>query len=160
MSPSRGSFWSYPSTEMGSPWPLCCNPLCNNASSGRKTLERKDWNSHFWVSTISHFHVKFHWFSMLACFEFVDTMKGQKNALVAPYFSRWFFSWGIWVAQSVRHLPSAQVLNPGSWDQDPRWLSSLLSGESASPSPSAPPTPLLYSLSLSLKWINLKILKE
>ena len=41
-------------------------------------------------------------------------------------------SWGAWVAQSVKRLPSAQVMIP-----DVRPTSgSLLSGEAASPSPS------------------------
>ncbi|XP_027424207.2 secreted and transmembrane protein 1 isoform X2 [Zalophus californianus] len=40
----------------------------------------------------------------------------------------------------VKHLPSAQVMIPGSWD------CALLSGESACPSPSA--SPLAYALSL------------
>ena len=26
---------------------------------------------------------------------------------------------GTWVTQSVKHLPSAQVTIPGSWDRDP-----------------------------------------
>ena len=61
------------------------------------------------------------------------------------------------MAQSVKHLPSAQVMIPGSWDQawDPAWgpalsqLGPLLSGEPASLSPSAP----LPAPSLSLKQI-------
>ena len=44
---------------------------------------------------------------------------------------------GRWVAQWVKHLPSAQVMIPGSWDRAPR--QTLLSREPASPSPSAPP---------------------
>ena len=63
---------------------------------------------------------------------------------------------GAWGAQSVKHLPSAPVMIPGSWDRVPRWGwgESLLSGESASPSPSAPHSCSLCvssALSLSLK---------
>jgi len=50
---------------------------------------------------------------------------------------------GAWVAQSVRRLPSAQVLGSGPTS------GSLLSGESASLSPPAPP-PHSCSLSRSL----------
>ena len=52
--------------------------------------------------------------------------------------------WGTCVAQPVKHLPSAQVMIPGSWDLVLH-QASLLSKESASPSPL-----LLFSLSLSL----------
>ena len=44
-----------------------------------------------------------------------------------------------WVAQSVKHLPSAEVMILGPWDQ------ALLSGESTSPS-----APLLQSCSHTL----------
>lgn len=36
---------------------------------------------------------------------------------------RFYLSWGTWVAWSVKHLPSAQVIIPGPWDQIPLWLS-------------------------------------
>ena len=29
--------------------------------------------------------------------------------------------WGIWVTQSVKHLPSAQIMIPGSWDRGLGW---------------------------------------
>ena len=60
------------------------------------------------------------------------------------------------MAQLVKHLTSAQVMISGSWDQVPCW-GSLLSGESASPSPSVPPARLVLSLSHS--QIN-KIFKQ
>ena len=41
--------------------------------------------------------------------------------------------WGAWVAQSVKRLPSVQDMTSGSWD------GALLSGEPASPPPSATP---------------------
>ena len=56
--------------------------------------------------------------------------------------------WGAWVAQSVKHLPLAQVMISESWDQALR-QASLLRGEPASSSPSAPPHHM-FSLSLSL----------
>ena len=55
--------------------------------------------------------------------------------------------WGAWVAQSVKHLPLAQVIIPGCWDQDPS-LGSLLSGESISSTPSAPPSICALSFTL------------
>ena len=51
---------------------------------------------------------------------------------------------GAWVAQSVKHLPSAQVMILESWDR----ASYLLSGESASLFPSA--LHATHALSLSL----------
>ena len=64
-----------------------------------------------------------------------------------------------WAAQSVKHLPSAQVRDPA-----PHQLAQL-SGKSASPSPSAVPlttTRLVFSLSLSLskKYNCFKILNN
>jgi len=61
-----------------------------------------------------------------------------------------------WVAQSVKHLPLAQVMISGSWDQA---LSpaTLLSRESVSPSPlSHCPSPrsCMHSLSFFLSQIN------
>ena len=60
------------------------------------------------------------------------------------------------MAQSVEHLPLAQVMIPGAWDQAPE-SGSLLSRESASPSalPSGS-----FSLSLSLSQINKNLLKK
>ena len=46
--------------------------------------------------------------------------------------------WGTWVAQSVKHLSKAQVMIPGVLGWSPVSSGSLLSGESASPSPSVP----------------------
>ena len=62
--------------------------------------------------------------------------------------------WGTWVAQWVKHLPSAQIMIPGSWDGaphgDPCSSGNLLL---------LLPLPLsLLMLSLSLSQIN-KILK-
>ena len=53
-------------------------------------------------------------------------------------------SWGAWVAQSIKHLPSAQVMISGSWDRALHWAP--CSAESASPS--APPTTCECPLSL------------
>ena len=50
------------------------------------------------------------------------------------------------MAQSVKHLPSAQVMIPGSWDGAGMRIGSLLSRESASPNPSALPLLLCPSL--------------
>ena len=54
--------------------------------------------------------------------------------------------WGTCVAQPVKHLPSAQVMIPGSWDRAPHWApcsagSLLLS----LPLPAAPPAHALIS---------------
>ena len=57
--------------------------------------------------------------------------------------------WGTGVAQSVRRLISAQVMIPGPGVK--AHISSLLSGEPASPSPSAPNSCLLSLCPLSLK---------
>ena len=64
---------------------------------------------------------------------------------------------GSWVAQLVKHLPSAQVVVPGSWNRAP----SRLSGEPTSLSLCLYHSPFLCSLGLSLcvKYIN-KILKN
>lgn len=51
--------------------------------------------------------------------------EGQGRCIKSP-------PWRAWVAQWVEHLPSAQVLTPGSWD------GALLIRESSSPSPSTP----------------------
>ena len=64
--------------------------------------------------------------------------------------------WGTWVAQSVKHLPSAQVMIPGFWDQalSPASSGSLLRRESASPSTSPPTRALSFAFSLSCSQIN------
>ena len=54
---------------------------------------------------------------------------------------------GAWVAQSVEHLTSAQVMVSGSWDP-------ALSRESTCPSPSAPPLAHALSQIKSLKKNN------
>ena len=51
--------------------------------------------------------------------------------------------WGTWVAQSVKCLPSAQVMVPGSWDQAPH-RAPCSAGD------------LLLSLVLSLCQVNKK----
>ena len=61
-----------------------------------------------------------------------------------------------WVAQSVKHLPSAQVMIPGSWDGGPHSSGLLLSGKPASPSPSLPACALSFSLSRSLSLKSFK----
>ena len=60
--------------------------------------------------------------------------------------------WGTWVAQLVKHLPSARVMISGSWDGVLHLA--LLSRESASLSSSAPPH---CSCSISQIDISLKI---
>jgi len=61
---------------------------------------------------------------------------------------------GAWVAQSVKHLPSAQVMILGSWDPAPSG-ESLLIGESASSSPSVP---LMLTVSnKSIKYLNKRV---
>ena len=49
---------------------------------------------------------------------------------------------------SVKHLPSAQVMIPGSWDQAPRQAPCLVG------SLLLPPPPLVRSLSLTLSLSN------
>ena len=63
------------------------------------------------------------------------------------------------MAQSVRGLPSGQVMTPGSWDGALHQTPSLLSGEPASPSPSSIPLALCSLALFSVKEIN-KILKK
>ena len=58
---------------------------------------------------------------------------------------------GTWVAQLVKHLPLAQVMVPGSWDQvQHRAAYSVGSLLFPFPLPASPPT-CAHSLSLSLK---------
>ena len=64
------------------------------------------------------------------------------------------------MAQSVKHLPSAQVMIPGSWDQLSPALGSLFIGKSASPSPSASHPQRSSSLSRYLSQINKLNLKR
>ena len=59
------------------------------------------------------------------------------------------------MAQSVKHLPSAQVMIPGSWDQAPHWAS-YSAGSLLLPLPL--PLPLLVS-SLSL-YLSLSGFKD
>ena len=61
-------------------------------------------------------------------------------------------NWGAWVAQSVKHLPSTQVMILGVLGSSPI-LGSLPSGEPTSPSLSAWPCPLLV-LAFSLCQLN------
>ena len=62
----------------------------------------------------------------------------------------WACLWGAWVVESVKCLPSAQVLSLGSWDRAPHWTS--CSGESLFllPLPLLTPPPA-HPLSLSNK---------
>ena len=67
-----------------------------------------------------------------------------------------FYLRGPWVAQSVKHLPSAQIMISASGHDlqvlgSSSELGSLLSRESASPSPFARPPPHVLFLSLLLK---------
>ena len=75
----------------------------------------------------------------------------SKEAKVAfsYFFRKCKHDRGAWVAQSVKHLPSAQVMTLGTPGMSPT-LGSLLSGEPASPSPASPPL-LVCSLSFSVK---------
>ena len=57
---------------------------------------------------------------------------------------------GTWVAQSVKHLPLAQVMISVSWDQTPR-QALCSAGSLLRPSTSHSPSVLFLSLSLSLK---------
>ena len=59
-------------------------------------------------------------------------------------------TWGAWVAQSVEHLPSAQVVIPGSWDQVPHWVPC----GGASAYVSFPSSYVSASLSLSVSLMN------
>ena len=56
-------------------------------------------------------------------------------------------SWDAWVAQSVKHLPSAQVMLPGSWDRTPHWAP-CSAGSLLLPLPQ--PLPLACALSHTL----------
>ena len=48
-------------------------------------------------------------------------------------------SWDAWVAQSIKHLPLAQVMTPGSWDRVPHWAPCSV-GSLLLPLPPTPPT--------------------
>ena len=56
------------------------------------------------------------------------------------------FNWGTSLAQSIKHLPLAQVIISRSWGQAPT-SSSLLSGKSACASPATPLS--VYAISIS-----------
>ena len=58
-----------------------------------------------------------------------------------------FRFWGTWLVQSVKHLPSAQVMIPGSWDGAPHWAS-CSAGSLLLPPPLPPPPAHAFSLSL------------
>ena len=61
-------------------------------------------------------------------------------------------TWDTWVAQSVKHLPLAQVMITGSWDQAPCHRAPCSVGSLLLPLP-LPPLPLLVcSLTLSLSF--------
>ena len=64
---------------------------------------------------------------------------------------------GNWVAQSVKHLPVAQVLILWCWDRAPKW-GSLPIEESASPSPC--PCTLAHSSAPALFLKEIKHLKN
>ena len=56
--------------------------------------------------------------------------------------------WDVWVAQWVKCMPLAQVMIPGVWDPA-RHRAPCSAGESASPTPSAPPLPRVCTCALS-----------
>ena len=56
---------------------------------------------------------------------------GQRGQL------RNYSSWGAWVAQSVKQLPPAQIMIPGSWDRALRQAPCSVGSLLLSPSPSA-----------------------
>ena len=58
--------------------------------------------------------------------------------------------WGTCVAQPVKHLPSAQVMIPGSWDRAPHWAPCSV-GSLLLPLPLPLSAASSLSLSLSLK---------
>jgi len=60
--------------------------------------------------------------------------------------------WGAWVAQMVKHLPSAQVMIPGSWDQ--ALCPAPCSAGSLLLLLPLPPLLFFFSFSLPLKSIN------
>ena len=62
--------------------------------------------------------------------------------------------WGAWVAQSVKHPPSAQVMIPGPWNGAPSWapcLARSLLLPSSDPLHCLCPSSLMLSRSLSSK---------
>ena len=83
------------------------------------------------------------------CLDYCSFIVIWKSGSVSPstlFFFSSVMARDAWVAQSVKHLPSAQVMIPGSWDQvahqAPCSMGSLLL---SLPAPSS-----AYSLSLSL----------
>ena len=61
------------------------------------------------------------------------------------------------MAQSVKHLPSTQVMSPGSWDHLSPTLGSLLSEDSAFPSHSA--ALLLVCVGVCVSFLSNKEIK-
>ena len=56
-------------------------------------------------------------------------------------------SWDAWVAQSIKHLPSAQGVIPGYWDRAPHRAPCSAGLLLPLPLPAAPPAVLSLSLS-------------
>ena len=92
-----------------------------------------------------------HEFTQLANNEAVRNLGPSDSKAHASWTIQTTF-WDAWVAESVKHLPLAQIMIPGSWDGAP-CRGSLLSGEPASPSATPP------ACALFLKYIN-KIFKK
>ena len=86
-----------------------------------------------------------------------------KTKVFSSYFNyslinlRWL-DWGAWVALSVKRLPPAQVMIPGSWDQVLHWAPCSVESPLL-PLPAAPPAVLSLSLCRSLSLTN-KIFKK
>ena len=58
--------------------------------------------------------------------------------------------WGTWLVQSVKHLPSAQVMIPGSWDGAPHWAPCSAGSLLLPPLLPSPPSSCFVSVCLSL----------
>ena len=52
---------------------------------------------------------------------FLIGKKCELRNLISQGCCKNLMRWGTWVAQSVKHLPSAQVMIPASWDRTP-WI--------------------------------------
>ena len=66
------------------------------------------------------------------------------------FFKRFYLFRGAWVAQMVKHLPSAQVMIPGSWDRALH-RASCLEGSLLLPHPH--PHPLLFRLLVLCRYL-------
>ena len=50
----------------------------------------------------------------------METVLRWKSIAVKIYIKK-EQRWGSWMAQSIKHLPSDEVMIPGSWDQALHW---------------------------------------